>query len=254
MAVALRNDSLPGGSGAAKLEWRRLVVRLCSSADRSTFLTLGSSEFPDSEYACGVFSNRFLVTPLLREGTCHRSDHHPRTEVEPFSEKQIELVTTFADQAVIAIENMRLLKELQTRNRDLTEALEQQTATSEVLNIIAARPSNCSRCIRRLFPNTTRLCEANIAAHFLYEGEVSSGAAPMGLRSVRQAPRRNQTKPRAMKHPLARLSLERRTVHVADLDVRSDLFSQAARLYESEHLPRMSVPMLREERLDRSDH
>ena len=83
-----------------------------------------------------------LVTPLLSQGVAIGSIHLRRLEVNPFTDQQIALLETFADQAVIAIENARLFQELEDRNRDLAESLEQQTATSDVLRVIASAPAD----------------------------------------------------------------------------------------------------------------
>src|SRR5262249_32467463 len=121
-----------------------------------------------------------LATPLLRESVPIGVIMIRRTEVRPFSDKQIALLKTFADQAVIAIENVRLFKELQERNRDLTEALEQQTATSEILGVIASSPNDLTPVLETVAQNAARLCEAKSAQVFRIDGDVLRLAANYG--------------------------------------------------------------------------
>ncbi len=103
-----------------------------------------------------------------------------RHEVKPFSERQIDLMETFADQAVIAIENVRLFKELEDRNRALTEALEQQTATSEILRVIASSPTDIQAVLDVVAENAARLCDATDAAIWRTDGESLQSVAHYG--------------------------------------------------------------------------
>ena len=111
-----------------------------------------------------------LAVPLLKENGLTGAIVIYRQEVHPFTDKQVALVTSFAAQAVIAIENTRLLNELRQRTDDLSESLEQQTATSEVLRVISSSPGQLEPVFEAMLENATRLCEAEFGNLFLNEG------------------------------------------------------------------------------------
>jgi len=132
----------------------------------------------DPEYHWGVdqrghegMHRTILAAPMLKGDAIVGVIVIRRIQVQPFTHKQIELLTTFANQAVIAIENARLLNELRQRTTDLTESLEQQTATSEVLAAISSSPSELEPVFRSMLVNAMRICEAEFGHLLLYDGE-----------------------------------------------------------------------------------
>src|SRR5262249_44933948 len=120
------------------------------------------SDFPTLGRAADRWRT-YLAAPLRLQGELIGTLGARRTEVRPFTPVQIKLLETFADQAVIAIENVRLFNELQSRNRDLTEALEQQTATSEILRVIASSPTDIQPVLNAVAESAARLCGASDA-------------------------------------------------------------------------------------------
>jgi GAF domain-containing protein/anti-sigma regulatory factor (Ser/Thr protein kinase) len=131
-----------------------------------------------------------LATPLLREGLPLGAIVIRRLEVIPFSDKQVRLLETFADQAVIAIENVRLFKELEMRNAELTTALERQTATSEILRVISGAQQDAQAVFDTIVQSAVRLCRATTAAVFRVENGVvyhpaNYGGDPEALAAAR---------------------------------------------------------------------
>ena len=122
-----------------------------------------------------------LIVPMLNEGKLLGAISIYRQEVRPFTDKQIKLVENFAAQAVIAIENTRLLNELRQRTDDLSESLEQQTATSEVLSVISSSPGELEPVFQAMLENAVRICDAKFGILFRYENEAYDPVALFGL-------------------------------------------------------------------------
>ena len=158
-----------------------------------------------------------LGVPLLREGVPIGALTLTRSTVRPFTDKQIELLTTFADQAMIAIENVRLFDEVQARTRDLSKSLQQQTATADVLKVISRSAFDLQPVLDALVESATRLCDAKDAFIFLRDGELFRVATRYGFSP--------ESKEYVEQHPIAmdrgsvvgRTAIEGRVVHVPDV-------------------------------------
>ena len=121
-----------------------------------------------------------LAVPLMRDGSAIGAILATRREADPFTDRQIALLQNFAAQAVIAIENARLLNELGKRTDDLTELLEQQTATSEVLSVISSSPGELEPVFKAMLESATRICEAKFGSLLRFDGEAFHLAAEVG--------------------------------------------------------------------------
>ena len=187
-----------------------------------------------------------LGVPLLREGAVLGTINLSRKRVEPFTERQIELVRTFADQAVIAMENARLLGELQARTRDLEESLEYQTATSDVLNVISRSTADVQPVLDTLVTTAVRLCGADNAAMLIREGELYrhvassfSASDPEHWAIVRQ-----RTVVPGRDTMAGRVAIEGRVVQIAD--IRADPDFAMPETVAAGRRTQLGVPLLRE--------
>jgi GAF domain-containing protein len=170
----------------------------------------------DAEYTLPVATTigyrSVLAVPMMRDDVVHGTILVARGHVAPFSGTHIALIQTFADQAVIAIENVRLFKELEERNRAVTEALEQQTATSEILRVISHSPTDVQPVLDAVAESAARLCGAVDAIIQRVEGDVIHRVAHFGaITSV------SDVRPVTWATPSGRAILERRTIHVDDI-------------------------------------
>jgi GAF domain-containing protein/CheY-like chemotaxis protein len=217
-------------------------------------LVAAGDEFPEGRaIALRLGQRTILSVPLLRDGEAIGSLSLRRTEVRPFSQKQIELAETFADQAVIAIENVRLFNDVQQRTNELSEALEQQTATSEVLGVISSSPGELEPVFDAMLANATRLCEAKFGNLFLYkDGGLHIVASHNVPPAFAEARRRGPLYP-PPGTGLSEALNTKQTVHVADLAAAQPYAERHPAAVEAVELGGVrtfvAVPMLKDNEL-----
>ena len=230
--IRLGRDSV---SGRAILEGRVVHVK---------------DQAADPEYAGSpgqrVGTRSIAAVPMFRQGNPIGAISVWRPEVRPFTDAQIDLLKTFADQAVIAIENARLFTELQARNRDLTEALGRQTATSEILRVISGFQTDVQPAFDAIAAKALELCRATTGWVYRFDGELIHIAAAHSLRpEAVQVVRQSYPMPPSRGGASARAILSRAIVYIPDIredpEYRLEALAKAAA-----YLSVLAVPMLLE--------
>jgi two-component system NtrC family sensor kinase len=192
-------------------------------------------EFSRPQVVAILGSHAAVGVPLQREGVVVGVLVVMRKHPGSFSPKQIELLETFADQAVIAIENVRLFDEVQARTRELSESLEQQTATSEILEVISSSPGALEPVFNTMLENATHICEARFGVLFLWEGDGKYRVAALHGASPRLAEERRPGT--VIRVPdatgLGIVASTKQTAQIADVQALKDYFDYKTRAVSS---------------------
>jgi GAF domain-containing protein len=236
----LREQAFEPGRGtmAGRVALEGTVVHIADITADSDYV------FPEAR----AISRTLLGVPLLREGAVVGTLTLNRQRVEPFTPRQVELVQTFADQAVIAVESARLLGELHQRTDNLQESLEYQTAVSDVLKVISRSTFDLQRVLDTLIQTAAELCETNTAALAIRQGDVYRYVA-----TARCSPEYDQALRSESFHPgqgtaLSRVLLERKVVHIADASADPDYrFPAVVNIGKVRTI--LGVPMFREDEI-----
>jgi signal transduction histidine kinase/HAMP domain-containing protein len=250
LRVAAHFGSVPAGPESVQISSRsiggravleRRTIHVHDIADERV-----RAEYPESLAISrgGSGMRTMLMVPLVREDVAIGIIGLRRPEVRPFTEKQVALLQTFADQAVIAIENVRLFKELEARNRDVNEALERQTSIAEILRVISGSPTDLAPVLETVTRRAAQLCNAPDARLYLVDNDrmtcVSGFGELSGARPDLQLTRGLVT---------GRAILDRRPVHIEDLAAAFDEFPDAREPQQAfGHRTTLAVPLLREDR------
>jgi len=243
------------GSVAGRAVLERRPVQVADLQEETRDFALGSALARESGYRTS------LVAPLLREGTVVGTINLRRVAKNPFTDKQIALLQIFADQAVIAIENVRLFTELQEKNRALTEAhaqvtesLERQTATSDLLRVISESPTDVQPVFDAIVRSGAALCHAPDVIILMADGDSLRIAASVG--SVASSVTKSQLfqgggLPLTRGSVSGRAFIDRRTVHVPDVSAMPDSEFPEGKTLQRQyggHGTTVAVPLLREDR------
>jgi GAF domain-containing protein len=190
-----------------------------------------------------------LAVPMLRDGSPCGAISVAKREPGPFPDRYVTLLQTFANQAVIAIENVRLFQELHARNQELSESLEQQTATGEILRVISSSPTDVQPVFDTIVESVVRLCDGVFTTAFRYDGELIHPVAyhrGLGLAAL-EVHERMYPRPPSGDSVVARAILDRTVVHVRDVESDPDVPAATRELARAAgYRSILAVPMLRE--------